>query len=125
MASRAAVALLFVLSLAQGCSHPAPSQTASVTRPPTGPPQVLAVYEAWFGHPKHISISYSSHDPDVIRKQIRQAKAWLILFHRRSPRRVVTAHTHGVGCTLSAAITARLALGHGLRQRPMERLSDE
>ena len=75
MASRTAVALLFVLSLAQGCSHRAPSQTASAIKPPTGPPQVLAVYEAWFGHPKHISISYSSHDPDVIRKQIRQAKA--------------------------------------------------
>jgi hydroxymethylpyrimidine/phosphomethylpyrimidine kinase len=31
-------------------------------------------------------------------------------------RRVATAHTHGVGCTLSAAIAARLALGHGLRE---------
>lgn len=33
------------------------------------------MYEAWFGHPKHISVGYSSHDPDVLRKQIRQAKA--------------------------------------------------
>lgn len=29
-------------------------------------------------------------------------------------RRVDTPHTHGVGCTLSAAIAARLALGHAL-----------
>jgi len=29
--------------------------------------------------------------------------------------RVHTRHTHGVGCTLSAAIAARLALGHSLR----------
>jgi hydroxymethylpyrimidine/phosphomethylpyrimidine kinase len=29
-------------------------------------------------------------------------------------QRVVTRHTHGVGCTLSAAIAARLALGHEL-----------
>lgn len=28
--------------------------------------------------------------------------------------RIATRHTHGVGCSLSAAIAARLALGHGL-----------
>jgi hypothetical protein len=70
------VALLFLLSFARGCSHPA---TTESSRPPhqvpAGPPQVLAVYEAWFGHPSHISVGYSSHDADVLRKQIRQAKA--------------------------------------------------
>ena len=39
------------------------------------PPQLPAVYEASFGHPKHIAVGYSSHDPAVIRRQIRQAKA--------------------------------------------------
>jgi hypothetical protein len=76
MVLRATVALLFLLSLACGCSHPATTKDA----PPrshvfSGQPQVLAVYEAWFGHPKHIDVGYSSHDPDVLRKQIRQAKA--------------------------------------------------
>jgi hypothetical protein len=33
------------------------------------------LYEAWFGHPRHISAGYSSHDPAVIDRQIRQAKA--------------------------------------------------
>ena len=37
-------------------------------------PQVLAVYEAWFGTPKHISVGYSSHDPKVLRSQMRKAK---------------------------------------------------
>jgi hypothetical protein len=37
-------------------------------------PEVLAVYEAWFGTPKHISVGYTSHDPDVLRSQIRKAK---------------------------------------------------
>ena len=37
-------------------------------------PQILAVYEAWFGHPKHISVGYSSHDPAVIRSQIGRAR---------------------------------------------------
>jgi len=38
-------------------------------------PQTIALYEAWFGHPKHISVGYSSQDPAVIRSQIRRAKA--------------------------------------------------
>jgi hydroxymethylpyrimidine/phosphomethylpyrimidine kinase len=33
-----------------------------------------------------------------------------------SGRRITTRHTHGTGCTYSAAITAGLALGHDLRQ---------
>lgn len=37
-------------------------------------PQVIALYEAWFGHPRHISVGYSSQDPDVIRHQIESAK---------------------------------------------------
>jgi hypothetical protein len=76
MVSRATAALLFLLSFANGCSHSATTESARpAKRVFTGPPRVLAVYEAWFGHPKHISVGYSSHDPDVIRKQIRQAKA--------------------------------------------------
>jgi hydroxymethylpyrimidine/phosphomethylpyrimidine kinase len=34
--------------------------------------------------------------------------------HVFSSPRIATAHTHGTGCTLSAAIAARLALGHSL-----------
>jgi hypothetical protein len=37
-------------------------------------PETLALYEAWFGHPKHISVGYSSQDSAVIRTQIRNAK---------------------------------------------------
>jgi hypothetical protein len=36
---------------------------------------MLAVYEAWFGHPQHMSAGYSSQDPVEIRKQIDQAKS--------------------------------------------------
>jgi hypothetical protein len=38
-------------------------------------PEVLALYEAWFGHPKHISIGYSSQDPSELRTQIEHAQA--------------------------------------------------
>ena len=68
MLFRATVALLFLLFLVGGCSHPAATQsTRPTTRVSAGPPKVLAVYEAWFGHPRHISVGYSSHDPDVVR----------------------------------------------------------
>jgi hypothetical protein len=33
------------------------------------------LYEAWFGHPSHIAVGYSSHDPATIKSQIRRAKA--------------------------------------------------
>jgi len=39
-----------------------------------GTTKVLAVYEPWFGHPRHIDVGYSSQDPVVIRKQIQEAK---------------------------------------------------
>jgi hypothetical protein len=38
-------------------------------------PEAIALYEAWFGHPKHISVGYSSHDPAAIKSQIVRAKA--------------------------------------------------
>jgi len=38
-------------------------------------PELVALYEGWFGHPRHISVGYSSHDPAVIDNQIRNAKA--------------------------------------------------
>lgn len=38
-------------------------------------PEILALYEAWFGHPSHITIAYNSHDPAVIRRQIAEAKS--------------------------------------------------
>ena len=40
----------------------------------SGSPQLLAVYEGWFGHPSHISIGYSSHDPATVDNQIRKAQ---------------------------------------------------
>src|SRR6266496_4202970 len=75
---RAPLAVLFLL-LFQGCTHvnsdrvlqeslPAmQASTQNMTR-------MLAVYEPWFGHPSHISVGYSSNDPETLRRQIDQAK---------------------------------------------------
>jgi len=65
--------ILSVLMMFHGCSgSPAPVQ---LKYPATGSsPELIAVYEGWFGAPKHIAVGYSSHDPEIIRTQIRKAK---------------------------------------------------
>lgn len=82
MLGRTSAALLFLLLLPHGCSGPGSSQAVHLKYKATGKsPQTLALYEAWFGHPKHISVAsvgYSSHDPAVIRRQIHEAKAMSI-----------------------------------------------
>ena len=69
------IAAVVFLVLLQGCTHLSVHQALSENAP-TGvvDTQMLAVYEPWFGHPRHISVGYSSQDPTVIRKQIDDAK---------------------------------------------------
>jgi hypothetical protein len=67
------LALVFPL-LSQGCAHPSLRQELRHSVPAASP-RILAVYEPWFGHPRHIAVGYSSQDPAVIRKQIDQARA--------------------------------------------------
>ncbi len=76
MAARATIALSFLLFFFHGCSRSGTGKgIAEVHRAPGSTPQYLAVYEAWFGHPQHISVGYSSQDPIVLHEQIKQAKA--------------------------------------------------
>ncbi len=77
MISRATAASLFIFLLPHGCSHVGSRQGFRANAQSVGSsPQILAVYEGWFGHPKHtIAVGYNSHDPVVIRKQIREAKS--------------------------------------------------
>jgi hypothetical protein len=67
--------MLLVFAL-HGCSGSSSERIQPLKYKATGPnPEVLAVYEAWFGHPEHISVGYSSNDPKEIEHQITQAKA--------------------------------------------------
>jgi|SRR5579859_901193 len=72
-------ALLLLLVLFRGCPGHESSPPVRLKYQATGKsPQILTVYEAWFGHPRHISpetVGYSSHDPATLRKQISQAEA--------------------------------------------------
>lgn len=76
MIDRLGIALLIFIFVAHGCSAPGSTSTGQLKYRATGnSPQVIALYEAWFGHPRHISVGYSSQDPAVIKKQIQKAKA--------------------------------------------------
>lgn len=66
----------FLLLLLHGCSNTAPSRGAPLKfRADGNSPEVIALYEAWFGPSQHISVGYNSHDPAVIKSQIRHAQA--------------------------------------------------
>ena len=71
------VTVVALLLLAfDGCTHTGLHGTFREKAPKGGgaPTKVLAVYEPWFGHPKHINVGYSSQDPVTLRKQIEEAK---------------------------------------------------
>lgn len=70
------IAILIVFMLPHGCSGPGSSHALPLKHKAIGPsPETIALYEAWFGHPKHISVGYSSHDTVEIKSQIDRAKA--------------------------------------------------
>ena len=76
MMNRISSASLFLFLLFQGCPGPGEGHGQPLKYKATGSsPETIALYEAWFGHPKHISVGYSSHDPAAIGSQIRRAKA--------------------------------------------------
>lgn len=76
MLNRLAIALLSCLLFPHGCLSIGSDAPVNLKYRAAGnSPQVLAVYEAWFGHPRHISVGYNSQDPDVIAHQIEAAKA--------------------------------------------------
>src|ERR1700678_131127 len=70
------ISALVVLVLPQACAHPGLRQELRPSVPSAeAAPRTLAVYEPSFGHPRHISVGYSSHGPLVMGQQIDQAKA--------------------------------------------------
>jgi len=76
MLSRGVVSFFSIFLLSHGCQDPSSSQPAPLKYKAAGStPQVIALYEAWFGHPKHMNVGYSSQDPAEIASQIRDAKA--------------------------------------------------
>jgi hypothetical protein len=76
MIFRTSTALLLPLLLLHGCSDLGSGHTEPLKYKAAGnQPELIALYEAWFGHPRHIAVGYSSHDPAVIAEQMRKARA--------------------------------------------------
>lgn len=76
MLLRANSVILLCVLIPHGCSSSWPGHAQRLKYTAAGnSPEVLALYEAWFGHPKHIAVDYSSHDTGVITSQIRKAKS--------------------------------------------------
>ncbi len=67
--------LVFVNSIPGACTH-ANSKTLSLKdiSDSSNHPKILADYQPWFGDPDHIDVGYSSQDPNVLRKQIENAR---------------------------------------------------
>lgn len=74
MFNRTFPAFFLCLFLLHGSSRPQPGTPPLKYRAAGNKPALIAVYEAWFGFSKHISVGYSSHDPKVIKDQMRQAR---------------------------------------------------
>ena len=57
------------------CTHANAAECRAQRYPcPPGNPKVLADYQPWFGDPDHINVGYNSQDPNVLRKQIENAR---------------------------------------------------
>jgi hypothetical protein len=70
--TRIATVVLALFLAPHGCSDP---QAPPLKFKATGSqPQVIALYEAWFGFSQHINVGYSTQDPAVLHRQIRKAK---------------------------------------------------
>jgi hypothetical protein len=70
--------LLAPLSFVSGCANrrtdlSASLQSARMAAPAAGP-ELLAVYQPWFGTREHIDVGYSSHDRVVLQRQIATAQ---------------------------------------------------
>ncbi len=73
---RNSAALFLFLLLYRGCESAGGDRVQPLKyKAANGAPQVLAAYEGWFGHPQHIAVGYSSHDPAIIARQMKEAKA--------------------------------------------------
>ncbi|HEY6248901.1 MAG TPA: hypothetical protein VI685_03010 [Candidatus Angelobacter sp.] len=68
------LAILLCFLPAGGCAKANMKESLAMMQAPEGRPQLLAIYEPWFGQKDHINVGYSSHDAVVIRQQIAKAR---------------------------------------------------
>jgi len=68
--------LVFCVVIMNGCARQnAHRILAENFQAPEGSSKLLAIYEPWFGTSDHMNVGYSSHDPEVLRRQVEQARS--------------------------------------------------
>src|ERR1700731_3273878 len=60
--------------MARSCDYRASDRSLHELAHADKSPKIIAAFQPWFGDPDHIRIEYTSNDPAVIQRQIRQAK---------------------------------------------------
>lgn len=68
------LAVLSFILPAAGCAKPNLRESLGAMQMPENRTMLLAIYQPWFGQKDHISVGYSSHDPNVLRQQITRAR---------------------------------------------------
>ncbi len=76
MMNKLTLLLCLVIAWPHGCFGPGSDRVQPLKFKATGnAPETIALYEAWFGHPQHISVGYSTQDPSTVASQIKHAKS--------------------------------------------------
>ena len=65
--------LLLSMVIIDGCASKGVHRGTDPSQAARSGPKVLAVWMPWFGDHKHIDVGYSSQDPQVMRRQIKEA----------------------------------------------------
>lgn len=75
MSNKLLVLAVVCFMVGTGCTTPGIHRTLQQnTQAPDSGPKLLAVYMPWFGNHVHMDVGYASYDPNVLRRQIQQAK---------------------------------------------------
>jgi hypothetical protein len=67
--------VLWASSVPRSCDHRAHDRSLQELAHNEKSPKIVAAFQPWFGDPDHIRIDYTSNDPSVIHRQIREAKS--------------------------------------------------
>ena len=75
MSNKLLVLALVCFMVGTGCTTPGAHRVLQQKpQAPNSGPKLLAVYMPWFGDHVHIDVGYDSYNPEVLRRQIQQAR---------------------------------------------------
>jgi hypothetical protein len=91
-------------------------------------PKILADYQPWFGDRDHINVGYSTQDPAVIRRQIRQARdmgIYAFVVDWYGNRRPFLDRSYAIMQQIAAEMDFHVALMYDETQEPNGRATED